>query len=302
MKKILKILGILLAGIVVIWLVIFLWPVKKRPHLAFFEDNPEVMVIAHRGGLGLAPESTFEAFDNAVQLGADVLEFDLHLTKDGHLVAIHDDTVDRTTDGTGKVNDLTLEEIKALDAGYGFKDEEGNHVFRGQGVQMATLQEIFERYPDMHQLIELKDTNRSDLHEQMILDTWKLIQEYHMEDKVMIASFDQKINERFETVSGGKVAIGAGEQAVRSFVTKHVPFLNGLATSDADALPLPVEAEGFDLTSKNMMNGARKRNMSIYYWTINDADEMRELIKKGADGIMTNYPDVLMQVLSETKK
>lgn len=301
MKKSLKIFGTVVVGVLVVWLAIFLWPVKERPAMAFFEGNPDVLVIAHRGGYGLAPESTFEAFDNAAQLGADVLEYDLHMTKDGHLVAIHDDTVDRTTDGTGKVNDLMLEEIKALDAGYGFEDEEGNHTFRGQGVQMATLEEIFERYPDMHQLIELKDTNRPDLHEEMIQDAWRLIQEYQMEDKVMIASFDQTINERFEEVSGGKVAIGAGEQAVRGFVTRHVPFLNGIAKSEADALPLPVEAEGFDLTSKNMMNGARKRNMSIYYWTINDAEEMRELIKKGADGIMTNYPDVLMQVLAETK-
>lgn len=302
MKKVLKVLGIAIAGILFLWLAVFLWPVNKRKALPYFEGKEGMLVIAHRGGLGLAPESTLAAFDNAVEMGVDVLEYDLHLTKDGYLVAIHDDTVDRTTDGTGKVNELSLEEMKSLDAGYGFQDKDGKYTYRNQGVTIATLEEIFARYPNIQQLIELKDTNHADLHEEIIQETWRLIQQYHMEDKVMIASFDQEINERFEEVSDGTVAIGAGEQAVRHFVTKYVPFLNGLAKSEADSLSLPLEAEGFDLTSKNILNGARKRNMAVYYWTINDEDTMRELIEKGADGIMTNYPDVLIDILGEAKK
>src|SRR5699024_4611846 len=122
-------------------------------------DDPEVLVIAHRGGRGLAPEGTLTAFDQAVSLGVDVLEFDTHLTKDGHLVVIHDDTVDRTTNGTGKVNELTLEEVQNLDAGYSFTDEEDEYVFRDQGVYIPTVEEVFQKYPNMRHLIELKDTN-----------------------------------------------------------------------------------------------------------------------------------------------
>src|SRR5699024_12240988 len=146
----------------VAWLVIFLWPVKARPERAFYRaDDPEVLVIAHRGGRGLAPEGTLMAFDQAVSLGVDVLEFDTHLTEDGHLVVIHDDTVDRTTNGTGKVNELTLEEVQNLDAGYSFTDEEDEYVFGDQGVYIATVEEVFQKYRNMRHYIELNVTNET---------------------------------------------------------------------------------------------------------------------------------------------
>ena len=303
MKQVLKILGVLVAIVAVAWLVIFLWPVKARPKRAFYRaDDPEVLVIAHRGGRGLAPEGTLTAFDQAVSLGVDVLEFDTHLTKDGHLVVIHDDTVDRTTNGTGKVNELTLEEVQNLDAGYSFTDEEDEYVFRDQGVYIPTVEEVFQKYPNMRHLIELKDTNAPERYEEMIQELWRLIQKYQMEDNVMVGSFTHEINERFEEVSKGNIPIGAGEEAVRDFATKHVARLNGLAASKVDSLQLPTEGDGFDLTTQNIIRSAKARNISVYYWTINDKETMRELIDKNVDGIMTDYPDLLIEVLEEVNK
>lgn len=284
------------------WYAAYSWPVAKRPNRKFYrEDDPDVLNIAHRGGRGLAPEGTIAAFDNAMALKVDMFEFDTHITKDGHLVVIHDSTVDRTTDGTGWVNEMTLEEIQSLDAGYHFVDENGEHSFRGQGVYIPTVAEVFERYPNMRHLIELKDTNQASLYEDVIQELWRLIQEYDMMDNVMVGSFTHEINERFEAVTWGQIPIGAGESAVRDFVTKHVPYLNGLAQSNVDSLQLPTEAEGYDLTTKNIIESANKRNMSIYYWTINDEEKMRELIEKGVDGIMTDYPDRLRRVLAEVR-
>jgi len=302
MKKILKVLGAVLSLIGAAWLAIFLWPVKERPERAFYRpDDPEVLVIAHRGGRGLAPEGTMVAFDNAVSLGANVLEYDTHLTNDGHLVVIHDDTVERTTNGIGKVNEMTLEEVQMLDAGYYFTDDNDEYTFRDQGVYIPTIEELFQKYPNMRHLIELKDTNAPELYEDMIQELWSLIQEYNMEDNVMVGSFKHEINERFEEVSGGRVPVGAGEDAVRDFATKHVAFLNGLAGSTVDSLQLPTEGDGFDLTTNNIIQSAKARKMSIYYWTINDKETMRELIEKNVDGIMTDYPDLLIEVLDEMK-
>lgn len=300
MKKLLKVFAALASIVGAVWLAIFLWPAKERPNRAFYRaDDPEILVIAHRGGRGLAPEGTMAAFENASSLGVDVFEYDTHITSDGQLVVIHDETVDRTTNGSGKVNEMTLEDVQMLDAGYNFVDEEGKYSFRDKGVYIPTVEEMFQKYPNMRHLIELKDTNAPELHEDVIQELWRLIQEYNMEDHVMVGSFTHSMNERFEEVSWGKIPIGAGEDAVRDFATKHVAYLNGLASSSVDSLQLPTESDGFDLTTKNLIQSAKKRGMSVYYWTINDKDKMRELVDKHVDGIMTDYPDRLIEVLEE---
>lgn len=300
MKKFLKFVGILLGLVAIIWLAIFLWPVEERPDHAFYRENdPEVMNIAHGGGLGLAPDATIAAFDASIESGADILEYDTHITADGHLVVIHDSTVDRTTDGTGLVNEMTLAEIQDLDAGYHWQDENGETPYRGEGLYIPTVEEVLSAYPDQRHLIEMKDTNQPELYEDVIQELWRVIQTTAMESNVMVGSFTHSINERFEEVSESQIPIGGGEEAIRSFVTMHVPFLNGLANSEFDALQIPVEQEGFDLTQGNILRGASARNKVVYYWTINDEEEMRYLVEKGADGIMTDYPDLLQSVIDE---
>lgn len=300
MKRLLKVLGILVSLVGAVWLAIFLWPVKERPERAFYRsDDPDVLIIAHRGGKGLAPEGTMAAFDNAASLEVDVFEYDTHMTSDGHLVVIHDDTVDRTTNGSGKVNEMSLEDVQLLDAGYNFVDDAGEYSFRDKGVYIPTVEEMFQKYPNMRHLIELKDTNAPELYDDVIEELWRLIQEYNMEDNVMVGSFTHSINERFEEVSWGEIPIGAGEDAVRDFATKHVAYLNGLASSSVDSLQLPTESDGYDLTTNNLIQSAKARGMSVYYWTINDKETMRELVEKNVDGIMTDYPNLLIEVLEE---
>lgn len=300
MKKFLKFLGILIGLTAIVWLAIFLWPVEERPDHAFYRENDPILLnIAHRGGKGLTPEETMVAFDTAIESGADVLEYDTHITKDGHLVAIHNCTVDRTTDGSGHVNEMTLAEIQTLDAGYHWEDENGQTPYRGKGLYIPTVEEILRTYPNHRHLIELKDTNQPELYEDVIQELWRVIQSTEMQENVMVGSFTHAINERFEEVSNGQIPIGGGEEAIRSFVTMHVPFLNGLANSEFDALQIPVAQEGFDLTQRNILKGASKRNKVVYYWTINDEETMRKLVEIGADGIMTDYPDVLQSVIDD---
>lgn len=282
-----------------IWYAIYAWPQSDESMPFFEKKKTRTYNIAHRGGGALAPEETLEAFAKSEEAGADMFEYDVHITKDGHLIASHDATVDRITTGTGYINDLTLTEIKALDAGEKFVDVNGESPYKGQGVQLATVEEIFLLFPHKRAVIELKDTNRPELYEAMNQEIWRLIQQYNMEDKVIIASFDHKINQRFKEISNGQVAIGAGESEATSYLTKMILRLNGLAHTDAQAFQLPTTQHGLDLTQKNIINGSRQRGIDVYYWTINDEGTMRDLIAKGVDGIMTDNPELLEKVLNE---
>lgn len=300
MKKALKIIGIIVLVIAVVWVLVFLWPVEERDRKPFFtQEGRDTLAIAHRGGANIAPEETMAAFQESANLGVDVLEFDVHMTSDNTPVVIHDPTVDRTTDGEGTVNEMSLEEIKQLDAGYNFQDRNGEYSYRGQGVEIPTVEEVFQEFPEYRFLIELKDTNDPELYELMIQEMWSLIQEYNMEDQVIIASFDHNINERFQEVSNDEVAIGAGEQEVTPYVVWHILRLNGFADVNADALQLPVEQYGIDLTNSNLLNASDERNIDVYYWTINDPETMQELIDKEVAGIMTDNPDMLIDLLEE---
>lgn len=282
-----------------IWYAIYAWPQSDESMPFFEKKKTRTYNIAHRGGAALAPEETLEAFAKSEEAGADMFEYDVHITKDGHLIASHDATVDRITTGTGYINDLTLTEIKALDAGEKFVDVNGESPYKGQGVQLATVEEIFLLFPHKRAVIELKDTNRPELYEAMNQEIWRLIQQYNMEDKVIIASFDHKINQRFKEISNGQVAIGAGESEATSYLTRMILRLNGLAHTDAQAFQLPTTQHGLDLTQKNIINGSRQRGLDVYYWTINDEGTMRDLIAKGVDGIMTDNPELLEKVLNE---
>ncbi|MFJ5758654.1 glycerophosphodiester phosphodiesterase [Neobacillus sp. NPDC093182] len=297
-KTVLLSLKMIVAAIVIVLLVINLFPVKQIKQKSFFNHN-RPLVIAHQGGELLAPSNTMASFENAANMRVDVLETDIHITKDGHLVTIHDPSVDRTTNGKGNVADLTLAELQALDAGYHFKNLDGSYSFRGKGVYIPTVEELFQRFDDMKIEIEIKDDNPPERIEEIASKLWKLIEKYQMEEKIIIGSFDQKILQTFEKYAKGRVAITAGRQEVKSFVVFHKFFLRNLYVPKVDAFQIPVEDSGFDLTDQRLIDGAHRLGMKIHYWTIDDPKTMEKLIDAGADGILTNRPDLLLKLLEE---
>ena len=135
-----------------------LHPHQVRPDHDFF-DAPAPWVIAHQGGRGLWPENTLYAFDRAIELGVDVLDMDLRITADGELVVMHDASVERTTDGSGRVDSMTLAEIRKLDAGYGFADA-GEFPHRDRGLKVPTLDEVLSKFPESRFIIEMKEFTR----------------------------------------------------------------------------------------------------------------------------------------------
>ncbi|CAG9620205.1 glycerophosphodiester phosphodiesterase [Sutcliffiella rhizosphaerae] len=274
-------------------------PINKLSPKPFFQNNGRPLVIAHQGGEHLAPSNTMVAFEQAAAMGVDVLETDIHITKDGYLVAIHDPTVDRTTNGQGKVTDLTLKEIQDLDAGYHFLDLEGNNSFRNKGVQIPTVEEMFQAFPDIKIEIEIKDTNPPERYEEISKKLWELAVQYQREDSLLVASFDQEILATFNEYTNGRVAIVGGRQEITRFVIFHKLFARGLYVPQVDAFQMPEQESIFDLTNKRLIKDAQRSGVQVHYWTIDDKETMSELLEKGADGILTNRPDLLLEVMQE---
>ena len=297
-SKALLFLKIIFFALLIFLLVVNLFPVKQIKQKSFFNhDRP--LVIAHQGGELLAPSNTMTAFENAAEMGVDVLETDIHITKDGHLVTIHDPSVDRTTNGKGNVADLTLAEIQELDAGYHFKDLEDNYSFRGKDVYIPTVDEMFQTFGDLKIEIEIKDDNPPEKIDEIASKLWDLIEKYQMEEKILISSFDQDILKTFDKYANGTVAITAGRQEVKNFVVFHKFYLRNLYIPTVDAFQIPVEDSGFDLTEQKLIDGAHRLGMEVHYWTIDDPSTMEKLIDAGADGILTNRPDLLLELLDE---
>jgi glycerophosphoryl diester phosphodiesterase len=297
-RKAMLFLKIIFFALLIFLLVVNLFPVKQIKQKGFFNhDRP--LVIAHQGGELLAPSNTMTAFENAAEMGVDVLETDIHITKDGYLVTIHDPSVDRTTNGKGKVADLTLAEIQELDAGYHFKDLEGKYSFRGKGVYIPTVDEMFQTFGDLKIEIEIKDDNPPEKIDEIASKLWDLIEKYQMEERILISSFDQDILKTFDKYANGTVAVTAGRQEVKNFVVFHKFYLRNLYVPKVDAFQIPVEDSGFDLTDQKLIDGAHRLGMEVHYWTIDDRGTMEKLIDAGADAILTNRPDLLLELLDE---
>lgn len=271
-------------------------PLFIRPDRAFLKtDRP--LNIAHRGGRGLSPEHTIFAYKKALQVGADVLELDVHSTKDGEIIVIHDPKVDRTTDGKGKVNELTLSEIKRLDAGYRFAIKRGNkeeYPFRGKRLFIPALQEVFSEFPNQRINIEIKQ-----FEPQIEGALFGIIKEMNMTDNVLVVSENSKAIKRFRRISKDAIATGASVVEVRRFVIFMRLKILPLYIPVADAFQIPEYHGDYHLLTEEFIEKAHKKNIKIHIWTVNEKKDMKRLIKMGVDGIITDYPDLLNEVINK---
>jgi glycerophosphoryl diester phosphodiesterase len=255
-------------------------------------DQDAFMVIAHQGGEQLRPSNTMPAFEHAVELGVDMLEMDVHQTKDGVLVLMHDDTVDRTTDGSGTIKEMTLAEIKALDAGHYWTDDDGaTYPYRGQGITVPTLAEIFQAFPDMPMNIEIKQDSPS-----IVAPFCDLIHEYQMEDKVLIPTFHPDTMEEFRA-NCPDVATSMTEPEIRLFYGLNMGRLSSFFSPPGQAFQVPESSGNLQVITPRFVENAQKRHIAVHVWTVNDPADMERLIETGIDGIITDRPDLLLEVL-----
>ena len=263
-------------------------------------ENENPWVIAHRGGRGLFPENTMIAFDGSHQLGVDALEMDVCLTKDGHLVTHHDLTIDRTSDGSGKVIDFTLPELQQFNFGYHFKDSNGQFAFRKMNVMIPTIDEVMSKYSHQHPLIiEIKNKSENGkVAAQKLLD---LIQKHNIEDRVIIASFYDNVLKQFRSISDNKIITASTYSETAKYVLSKKLALPFLFKPQSAAVQIPLKAKGINLGKSGFVKMAHKRDMIVHYWTINKPENMKKLINFGVDGIMTDRPDLLIELYEKMK-
>jgi glycerophosphoryl diester phosphodiesterase len=293
MKRLQKIIRILLFFFVVLFVLygglsFLAEPVQDHPYF----DPDEFMVIAHRGGRSLGPENTLHTYQRAVDLGVDVLEMDVHLTKDGHLAVIHDNTVDRTTNGTGPVESFSLAELQTLDAAHRWtKDRGRSFPLRGKGIKIPALAEVFRTFPHMRMNIEMKEPRPT-----TISSLCRLIRDHNMSEKVMVASFDAGALKRFRKRCP-EIATSAGALEAFLFYLLQKMHLENAFSPIAQALQVPENFGDLQILSKRFVEAARARNIRVQAWTVNDIDRMKRLLNQGVNGIMTDYPQRLIEIL-----
>ena len=263
----------------------------RKPYTT--HDRP--LFFAHRGGALLRPENTMLAFEHGASFGADALELDLQLTRDGHLVVIHDFRVERTTDGTGPVASFTLDELRRLDAGFRFTLDGGaSFPYRGQGIQIPTLREVFERFPNLRVNMDLKESTPE--REERL---WRLLQEMDAVERVMIGSFEYAPMLRFRALTGGRVATGATRREIAAFLMSYHARRLARLRLPFDALQVPETQRRFRIVTPGMIAAAHRLDLDVHLWTIDRASDMRRLLIWGVDGVMSDRPDLLAQVLAE---
>ncbi len=282
---------IVIAIIALVWTGAALWPGPVPVSHAWLDAKAEARAdrIAHGAGLGRAPANTLEALARAVEDGADVLEVDAQMTADGVLVLIHDDTVDRTTNSTGRVDALTLEEIARLDAAFGY---DGNVLdrFAGQGVRIPSLAGALAAYPDMRWIVEIKPDTR-----ESALAMCGTIRDAGMTQRVMVGSFHDSALGQFRDACP-EVATGmASNEALTFYLAARLGLAKWHPTR-AHALQIPPRAAGLDVAHPRLIAAAQARGLAVQVWTINDPADMAALLDLGADGIITDRVDVMAQV------
>jgi len=259
----------------------------------------KVLNIAHRGGRRIRPEHTLLAYDQALEDGTDVLELDVHETIDGMLVVMHDATVNRTTDCTGAIKEMAFADLRNCDAGYKFSGDGGEtYPYRGMGLVVPTVEEVFDRYPDSPFVIEIKQAAPS------IVDAFvELVREYGVEDKMIGAAFADSVVIELRAAAP-EIATATGLEETKLFWGGSFGALDPEYEPPAEFLQVPLTfdlgAGDVDVLHPGFVPRAHELGMYVHAWTINDEEDMRFLIEeRGVDGIMTDDPPLLSRVIAE---
>jgi glycerophosphoryl diester phosphodiesterase len=262
--------------------------VDRRRHP--FLDVPAPVAIAHRGGAEEAPENTIEAFGAAVTLGYRFLETDVHVTRDGVIVAFHDPRLDGLTDRTGAIAALPIAEVEAADAGFTFSLDAGRTFpFRARGVRVPRLEALLLRWPDARVNIDPKDDGCVEPLVALLdrLDAW---------DRVNVGSFSDRRLRRIRMLSRGRACTSMGLRAVA--VARAASLGGRMPRQGAECVQVPIRVGRIRIVTPGFVRAAHRAGLPVHVWTVNDPATMHELLELGVDGVMTDRPRVLRDVLT----
>lgn len=326
-------MAIIVASIVLFMLIINIIPPKKavRNNPFVLEKGERTMIAAHRGGSVSNPENTMLAFRQAVNtFKVDIIESDLYLTRDGYLVYNHDSYIDETCNVNGDIplakvkalcknkekrhyiSDMTLAELEQYNFGYYFEDKNGQRIYKdaenpaAMGLQIATVDKLFaefyESHPDLLFIVEIKNSGEQGFEACRILS--ETLDKYPgYRDQIVIGTFNDEVEAELKA-KYPDLFRGASMGTAKKFVITQYAGVNIFDDSDFACLQIPTSYDigiEISLDNRNLINRAHRRNMAVQYWTINDAEDMRRLIKMGCDCIMTDDPELMRQVLDEVE-
>ncbi|MBR6728025.1 MAG: hypothetical protein IKM08_07500 [Clostridia bacterium] len=335
-KKVKRKRKILVFCIILAVVLLFLVVVNIIPPSKNVEENPFVvgegnlpMIAAHRGGGLCNPENTMLAFREAVNTyHVEIIESDLYLTKDGYLVYNHDAYIDETCNVNGDlsldavkalctdegnrhyISDMTLAELRQYNFGYYFENKNGTRLYENEsdpeskGLQIATVEQLFEEFyqsnPELMFIVEIKDEGERGFEACRILcETLERYPNY--KNRIVVGTFHDEIEQELKT-NYPDLYRGAPTGTAAGFVITQMLGVNLFNSSDFACLQIPTSYDlgvTVNLDRATYIDRAHRRNIAVQYWTINDAETMRELIELGCDCIMTDDPELLVQVLAE---
>lgn len=250
--------------------------------------------IAHRGASAEAPENTIPAIQLALEkYRVDMVEIDLRLSKDKVPVVFHDATLERTTDGKGPLSRHSLNELKARDAGFSF-DPEGKGIFpyRGKGVTIPTLEEVLRQFPEANFLLEIKEKSPS-----CVEKILRVIQRFRGKGSLLVGSFHGSVTRELRQLRDSSIkSVFSRDEVLWACLVFALGFKR--FSPPAHHASLPRREYGMRLDEAKWIAFLHRCGVKVYYWTIDETLEMEELIKAGADGILTNFPGRLNQVTS----
>ena len=265
----------------------------------FFSDPPP-RIAGHRGAAGTMPENTLESFSRALEEGATFIEMDVHATRDGEIVIIHDETVQRTTDGEGSVREMDLAEMKRLDAGFRFTADGGaTYPFRGLGIRVPTVREFFSGFPRAKATLEIKELSAAAT--ETLFD---LIEEFGKAQQVLLAAENDAMMGAARSVMrdrGLSVATGFSTGEIRAVVTALWTGKEPPPDVGGQALQIPRRYQGMELVTPASVAAAHGLGVEVHVWTVNEVDEMKALLALGVDGIITDYPARLRDLVGRSE-
>lgn len=257
-----------------------------------FADPDGLLVMAHRGWRGYYPENTLLSFQQAAALQVDGLEMDIHSTADGVLVVFHDDTLERTTNGTGLIHNLTYAELKQLDAGYWWTNDDGKtYPFRGQGLTVPTIEEIFSHFPNFWINVDIKQRQPS-----IVKPFAQMIRDFRLTQQLCVASFHTETILEFRRECPEVFSSLSVPEVQRLFALSGLR-LSGLYRGQGGAAQ-PPEYEGrWHIVNPLFVKAAHRHGVAVHVWTVNETADMIRLMEMGVDGLISDFPDRLLKLL-----
>ena len=260
-------------------------------------DCPCPHIIAHQGSSLDLPPNTLEAFQLALDQGADIIELDIWRSKDGTWVVIHDRNLSRITGVNKDISKLTFEEIQSLDAGYNFSDSSGNYLYRNKGYKIPSLEQVFKQFNNEKINIEIKTVSKLGLS-----DLVQMIKKYQMEKKVLVVSFSYNVIKKFRKISNNQIATAASKSDImRMIYFGKLPWYK--IRFDAFQMPFySKKVERYGLKNTEWIGKMRSKGMEVHYWTVDNSEDIKKAFSIGAGGVITNKPKIAYDLLVQMGK